>query len=150
MACHSAGMRNEQLVSATAEQIIRDASDRILTPAEGECLACFVDRQLAEFQCDGTRRFIKGYRATRAPRATALLRKLADRGACCCDCELLMNAYQPHRRLWTRPHRYDVDGIGFDAPAEPPAKMPPCAGVRRGSTQPCDNWTAIPRMSYPW
>jgi hypothetical protein len=53
----------------------------------------------------------------RAPRATALVDRLAWRGGCCCDCEIILNVYT-------------------DYPATD--RILPCAGVSRaGSTQPC-------------
>ncbi|MBS1907488.1 MAG: DUF2695 domain-containing protein [Actinobacteria bacterium] len=107
-----------QQIYLDAEQIVRALSEELLAPRDGECLVCFVDRQLTEHGCDGTRRFALHFRGIRAPRATALERTLSEKGACCCDCEIYANAYERVR--------------GTDAE--------PCRGVARGSAQPCTLW----------
>jgi hypothetical protein len=58
-----------------------------------------------------------------------------------CDCEIFMNGFAPIDALWT-PSRWERDEHGFDryVDAVPPQKMPPCLGVRRGSTRPCALW----------
>lgn len=78
------------------------------------------------------------YRDERAPRATALDTRLAAIGACCCDCEIMMNGYVPARHLWMFP-----DGPQGDP--EFPREMPPCHGVRRGTIRPCENWIRYDR-----
>ncbi len=107
-----------QQIDLEAERIVRALSEELLAPRDGECLVCFVDRQLAEHGCNGTHRFALHFRDLRAPRATALARSLSEKGACCCDCEIFMNAYERVR----------------GAAAEP------CRGVRQGSVQPCVLW----------
>lgn len=130
-----------EAISEIAEQIVHEAGEAISTPRVGECLACYVIRQLDEFGCDNTRRFILAYRDRCAPRATALLTRLAEMGACCCDCELLHNAYDLHDSLWRSPEAdADADDDEEWDDREWPQQMPPCRGVRRGSTQPCGNW----------
>ena len=74
---------------------------------------------LDEFGCDNKLRWVGRWRDACAPRATALERKLSDRGGFC-DCEVAFNVY-PDQML-----------LEEDVP------RPPCAGVsRRGSTAPC-------------
>lgn len=132
---------DRELIENEAEQILLESSHALLTPKPGECLVCYVDRQVAEFGCDNTHRFAAAYRDLAAPRATALLRRLAALGACCCDCEMFMNAFHPASRLWTGGYwQPGSDGYDTWVDAEPPARMPSCTGVRRGSVQPCANW----------
>ena len=120
----------EKLIDEEAEQIVRELSQKLFDIEPAECLICYVDRQLSQFGCDGTHRFTLHYRDRAAPRATALLRNLSQMGACCCDCEILYNAYQRVREL---------------REAE---ETPRCLGVRRGSTQPCGRWFRIGRRGY--
>lgn len=105
-------------IEIEAEQIVRALSEELFAPRDGECLVCFVDRQLTAHGCNGTHRFTEHYREVRAPRATALLRRLSQQGACCCDCEIFLNAYELVR--------------ADDASS--------CGGVRSGSVQPCARW----------
>ncbi|NYJ19819.1 DUF2695 domain-containing protein [Glaciibacter psychrotolerans] len=128
-------------ITEEAEQILRDAAETMSAPRGGECLVCFVIRQLDEFGCDNSHRFVLRYRERCAPRASSLLTRLSDMGACCCDCELTLNAYDLHDSLW-KPRQGNLDSDGDDEvrDREWPEEMPPCQGVRRGSTQPCANW----------
>lgn len=145
MVRHTVGMEPE-LITERAEQIVRDAAEAFRNPGPGECLACFTARQLDAFGCDGTHRFAVHFRDRTAPRATALLRRLAAMGACCCDCEMFMNAYEPAARLWTpgrRTSREDEDGVEEWEDPQPPSTLPACSTVPRGSTAPCDNWNRI-------
>lgn len=136
-------------ITEQAERILHDAASTLITPTAGECLACFVARQLDEFGCDNTHRFAAHYRDSVAPRATALLARLSAMGACCCDCEMFMNTYQPATRFWTQAHESaDSDDCDEWADPEPPDTMPPCATTRRGSTKPCANWERIFRSRY--
>lgn len=109
----------DQRIAEEAEYIVQSLAEELLEPRGGECLLCYVADQLDEFGCDGTHRFSQRYQERVAPRATALLRRLGRRGAYC-DCEIFLNA--------------------FDACGGEPETLPPCAGVRRGSTQPCRLW----------
>jgi hypothetical protein len=137
------------LITERAERILNDVASTLMTPAAGECLVCFVARQLDEFGCNGTHRFASQYQERAAPRATALLARLSAMGACCCDCEMYMNAYEPARRLWTQAHKFvdsdDVDSDDCDGwtNVEPPDTVPPCETTRWGSTKPCANWQRI-------
>jgi hypothetical protein len=140
-------------ITEQAERILHDVASTLMTPAAGECLVCFVARQLDEFGCNGTHRFASHYRDRSAPRATALLARLSAMGACCCDCEMFVNTYEPAPRLWTQAHRSvdskDVDSDDGDecTDAKPPDTMPPCETTRRGSTKPCANWERVSRSS---
>lgn len=131
---------NDELIEAEALEIIMEASDALLTPHPNECLLCYVFRELAQFGCNGQHRFSMYYRDARAPRATALYRRLARKGACCCDCELFLNTYclAPHvapNGEAALEYRYHLPVEGLEV-----RPIPPCAGVRHGSTQPCSNW----------
>lgn len=124
-------MTSDSLIVDEAETLLRRLSDQLTMPSEGECLCCFVARQLDEFGCNGTHRHAERYRDLKAPRATALKDRMSRVGACCCDCELFLNGYR---------NRSDPsDDEDFDVEAAVPP-IPPCAGVRRGSIQPCANW----------
>lgn len=131
-------------ITERAERILHDAAATLMTPTAGECIVCFVARQLDEFGCDGTHRFVSHYRNSVAPRATALLARLSAMGACCCDCEMFTNSYELAARLWTREQELlaTEDG-GERVTPEPPDTMPPCGTTRRGSTNACANWERI-------
>lgn len=133
-------------IAEEAENIVNEAVLALITPWVGECLACYVARQLNQFGCDSTHRFALYYRDMCAPGATALLDRLAAMGACCCDCEMLLNAYEIAERFW-KPGTWlpGTDGGGEWREPEPPEKDPPCWGVRRGSTKPCTIWERIVR-----
>jgi len=99
-----------------AERELAELSQRLTEPGERECLRCYLMRMVTAFGCDNTHRWAARWRDLRAPRASALLDRLADLGGCC-DCEVLFNVY---------PNYPEADQIL------------PCAGVwRAGSTQPC-------------
>jgi hypothetical protein len=115
-----------------AESFTARVADELLAVRPRECIACYVLRMLYRYDCNGTRRFAVHWRDRRAPRASALERRLASMGGCCCDCELLLNVWTTNAALdvWDPLlHRY-----------EPPTRMPPCAGARPRSTRPCGNW----------
>lgn len=99
-----------------AEQFVRSLAATLTEPLTGECLACYLDRLLRSAPCDGTLRLAQRYRDALAPRATALERRMHDRGGCC-DCEILWNVY--------------------NAKSD---EVHPCRRVRRGSTEPCSLW----------
>ena len=96
---------------------------------------CYVYRML-EFGCTGLR-WAERYRNLRAPRATALHRRLMSKGAGC-DCEIFMNGWSLRRtyQLW------DPETEEYSYPEE----LPACQGVRAGSVQPCGLWTT----HYRW
>jgi hypothetical protein len=128
-----------------AEGLVRELAAELTRVRPGECLCCYVARQLDEYPCDGTHRHAYRFRDTSAPRASALRDRLSRVGACCCDCELFLNGYQLHSRFSTPVLRVvnDDDDDEDDEVAALPAPLPPCAGVRRGSVQPCGNWARI-------
>jgi hypothetical protein len=113
-------------IDQEAEAIVRAVASGTTMPHPGECLACFVARMLEEFGCDCTLRFARHYRDLRAPRASALERKLGSAGGFC-DCEIFLNGLRRADRSWED----DLSG---------PPSLAPCRGVRRGSTQPCGLW----------
>ncbi len=99
-----------------AEQELAEFSRRLADPRPRECLRCYLMRMLAAFGCDNTHRWTIRWRELRAPHATALLERLAERGGFC-DCEVIMNVYPDY-----------PEGAG----------ILPCAGVSRaGSTEHC-------------
>ena len=104
---------------ADAVEVELTRLSRLLTePGQRECLRCYLVRMLGEFGCDNTHRWTRRWRDARAPLATALIGRLQQSGACCCDCEVIFNVF----------------------PDYPDVNRPlPCAGVSRsGSTRPCD------------
>jgi len=117
-------------IDLQAERLLRRSADALTTPRAGECLCCFVVRMLDDYGCDCTLRFAKRYRDLAAPRASALERRLGQMGGFC-DCEIFLNGMRPGDHLCT----YDEDGEGTGATV--PVT---CAGVRKGSTQPCRHW----------
>ncbi|WP_026556287.1 DUF2695 domain-containing protein [Arthrobacter sp. 35W] len=119
------------------EAELREVSVALTIPRSHECLACYVHRML-EFGCHGTQWMLR-YQELRAPRATALERRMALLGGYC-DCELMMNVFDPNPRFFAT----DDHGEVIDQP------MLACFGVRVGSTQPCSLWLGLPRpYGYP-
>jgi hypothetical protein len=142
---------------ADAEHELRLLASALTDPRERECLLCYVHRML-EHGCDGTHRWATRFRDQRAPRVQGLVRRLSSMGACCCDCEIFMNAYEPVRQLWTVPpagtsadaaeaEDEDEDEGGKDQ-LVPPGELPPCHGVRAGSTQGCAHWVRQRRRAW--
>ena len=117
---------------AALEQELQSLASDLTEPREGECVLCYVNRML-EFGCFG-HRWTSRYRELRAPRATALERRMGDRGGYC-DCEIFMNAYELDRRLLLR---REISECDYEW--EYPDPMPGCHGVRAGSSQPCTLW----------
>lgn len=123
-----------------AERILADASVILLDPDSGECLLCYVHRMLMEYGCNCRLRFAGHYRDVRAPRATALERRLGQSGGHC-DCEVFLNSYELRLEYWLPmviKEREDEDQDPEDATG--PSPLPMCRGVRGGSTQPCSLW----------
>jgi hypothetical protein len=116
------------------ERELRHLSVELTQPKLGECMHCYVYRML-EFGCTGLR-WAERYRNLRAPRATALHRRLMSKGAGC-DCEIFMNGWSLRRtyQLW------DPETEEYSYPEE----LPACQGVRAGSVQPCGLWTTHSR-----
>lgn len=126
-------------IDLEAERILRRAAHALTSVRPGECVTCYVARMLDDFGCDTTLRFARSYRDRHAPRATGLERRLGQAGGFC-DCEIFLNGWSPHPRFWTPRREFEEDGIVMQSDPEPPNPLPPCAGVRRGSTRPCANW----------
>ena len=103
----------------------------VAAPWPVECLACYVWRMLDELGCNATLRWSRRWRDARAPRATALERRLSKAGGFC-DCELFLNVWVPRTSPAPRAAR-ETSSEAF---------RQPCRGVRRGSSQPCDLWVA--------
>jgi Protein of unknown function (DUF2695) len=114
------------------EQELRSLSAELTLPRERECVLCYVYRML-DFGCSG-HTWTARYRDLRASRATALERRMSDRGGYC-DCEIFMNAYELDRGLLVR-HEDSECEVDWRYP-DP---MPVCGGVRAGSSQPCTLW----------
>jgi hypothetical protein len=115
-----------------AEAALREVLRELTDPLPRECLFCYVYRML-EFGCPPDRlTWARRWRDLRAPRARGLERRLQARGGFC-DCEIFLNGW--------RPSDLELDENGDDVR---PAAMPPCRGVRRGSTQPCPLWVPKP------
>jgi hypothetical protein len=121
-------MSSTRTIADEAEAFVRRTQAEITKPREGECLCCYVIRLLDEFPCDNQLRHALHYRDVVAPRATGLAARLGRIGGYC-DCEVFMNGYE-------------LRGEDPEAPCE---VLPMCAGVRRGSVQPCGNWVRIER-----
>jgi len=81
---------SELTIDQEAEQLVRAATDQLMQPHPGECLACFVARMLDTIGCDTSLRFACHYRDRVAPRSTALERRLGDLGGFC-DCEIFLS-----------------------------------------------------------
>lgn len=137
-------MDSESLVTDT-ESELRALSSALTDPHEGECLLCYVHRMLP-LGCTGLR-WATRYRDLRASRATALERRLGEKGGFC-DCEILLNAFEPAPELWTPDHEVDADGETRHVESDWPEQMPPCRGVRAGSTQGCTLWVRQRRGAY--
>ena len=122
---------------ADTERELRVLSTALTDLREGECLLCYVHRML-EYGCTGLR-WAARYRDLRAPRATALEQRLGQKGGFC-DREIFLNGYEPAPELWTPEREVDEDGHTYHVEAVPPDQLPPCRGVRAGSTQGCTLW----------
>jgi hypothetical protein len=145
------GMTAELPIVVEAERLVQRLSDALTRPRAGECLCCYVARMLDEFPCDGTHRHALRYRDATAPRATALSSRLRSVGACCCDCEVFLNGYQPRSPARGYFGEDDLDDEYDDCDDDPgdavplTAVLPTCEGVRRGSVRPCAAWMRIRR-----
>jgi hypothetical protein len=123
-----------------AERILADASVILLDPDLGECLLCYVHRMLEEYGCNCRLRFAGHYRDVRAPRATALERRLGLSGGYC-DCEIFLNSYDLRLEYWLPMVVMEEDGDEYREAATGPTPLPLCRGARAGSTQPCSLWS---------
>jgi hypothetical protein len=108
----------EDNIARAVETELMELSGLLTEPGEHECLRCFLLRMIHEFGCDGHHRWTIRWRDARAPRARGLVRKLQRLGACCCDCEVLLNVF---------PDYPETD------------ELLPCAGQSQpGSAAPCN------------
>jgi hypothetical protein len=114
-----------------AELFTARLADELVAVRARECVACYVLRMVHQFGCAQGLRFTLRWRDERAPRATALPRRLVGMGATC-DCELLFNVWEPSAAI-------SVWNSVVGRP-EPPPRMPPCTGHRPRSTRACGNW----------
>lgn len=117
-------------VQGQVERELLTVADALATPLPVECLLCYVWRMLDAYGCNATLRWSRRWRDAKAPRATALERRLARRGGFC-DCEIFLNGWD------SRSRGYAVAG---EPAVGPPEQLLVCAGVRRGSAQPCERW----------
>lgn len=113
-----------QDVAGMMELELRRLSARLTSSRAGECVLCYTQRMLLEFDCDGTLRWSGRWRDAHVPTATALEVRLAARGGHC-DCEIFWNVYQPQVDPVTGVQGWPDAG---------------CAGIRAGSTLPCAWW----------
>lgn len=125
-------------VVTEAEAIVNSSRAALQSACPDECLFCYVARMIGEQGCDCTLRFARAYRDSRAPRATALEKRLGAAGGFC-DCEIFLNGFEPSdaaHGAWVV-----LAGLHGD-PTEPDRghELLPCGGVRSGSTQPCIWW----------
>jgi hypothetical protein len=127
-------MSIEMPIVTEAESLVRELAEQLTVVRPNECLCCYVWRMLGDSPCNGTHRHAERYRDVRAPRATALRARLGRVGACCCDCEIFMNGYT------LRAGRDVLEQVDAGL-----AQLPECAGVRRGTVQPCENWMRMTR-----
>ena len=134
---------NPSSIVEDTERELRELATRITTPAPGECLLCFVHRAL-DLGCDNTLRWASRFRDLMAPRASGLERRLGSVGGYC-DCEIFLNGFELAEEHWHRPPPTVRDGIEWLEDPSYPDPMPPCRGVRRGSTQGCALWVRLRR-----
>jgi hypothetical protein len=130
---------DELTIDEEAELLLATAAEQLTGVRGQECLFCYVARMLDEHGCDTTLRFVSNYREQRAPRATALERRMGAMGGYC-DCELFLNGMTLDHSLRT----YDEESDEWLSPEV----LPSCRGVRRGSTQSCGVW--VRRRRWGW
>jgi hypothetical protein len=133
----------ENTIVDVAEAELRELACRLTTPASGECLLCYVHRML-EFGCNNQLRWACRFRNLQAPRATGLEVRLGRIGGYC-DCEIFLNGFELAPELWVRPEPVEDGGIVFQEDPHYPDALPPCRGVRRGSTRGCALWVRLRR-----
>lgn len=139
------GVMNPESLVRDTEQELRVLATALTDPHEGECLLCYVHRML-EHGCTGLR-WAARYRDLRAPRATALERRLGQKGGFC-DCEIFLNGYELAPEHWTPARDYEEGGVSYYVEPQPPDPLPACRGVRAGSTQGCTLW--VRQRHWSW
>ncbi len=123
---------SETSVAAGAEHYLAAVVER--EPQDRECLVCFVARLVEEFGCDSSLLWARRFRDLRSPSATSLEQRYVER-LVVCDCLVVSEAHQPVRELMVRDVHTDE--------LEWPARLPPCAGVRRTNTRACAHWDRL-------
>lgn len=106
-------------------------------PREGECVLCFVARMVDDVGCDGTLRWVHGFRDVRVPGASGLERRLGRSATC--DCRTVQRGFVLVRELWERDVHTDELRL--------PDRRPACAEVPASSTRPCRCWERAPRRT---
>lgn len=76
----------------TLEHELQLLAEALVAPRPGECLWCYLHRMLDEHGCAGHRFTRRWARGRRRGTEDGLVRWASDRGGCCCDCEVVMNA----------------------------------------------------------
>jgi hypothetical protein len=130
----------DMTIDEEAELYLAETAEQLTGVRDQECLFCYVARMLGEHGCDTSLRFVRRYRDARAPRASAIERRMREMGGFC-DCEIFLNGMTLESSLRT----YDEEAGEWLSPEFPP---PSCRGVRRGSTQSCAIWAR--RSSWRW
>lgn len=136
-------------VDVAVERELRALAATLTDPLPRECLLCYVARMLVQSGCRTTLRFAPHHRDLRAPRVAGLEARLGGRGGFC-DCEILLNGYELKRSMlnevgWLCPSVDHSDGDCFACDDALSTMPPPCAGVRKGSTQGCRYWEPLRR-----
>lgn len=107
----------------------RRLTSSLMTPHYKECLVCFLVRAVPMLEPVGFA-MTRIFRDSNAPRATGLGTRLGQLGIHS-DAHLLQWGVVTDEGIWEVPRCPDC-GI--------PEGAPPCRGVRKGSTQPCELW----------
>jgi hypothetical protein len=76
-----------------AEAEVARVAVALTAPADEECLYCYLRRMLTEFGCANDHRFTRRWAHGRKVRGRPVLRWAQDTGACCCDCEVILNSF---------------------------------------------------------
>jgi hypothetical protein len=121
----------------------------LAAPRAGECLLCYAYRMMNSQGCDGTLRWAKQWRDLRAPRHTALERRLGSSGGYC-DCEIFLNGWTASPVVTRTGPGSETDDDDeedeYDVEDEVwPDPMPACRGGRHKSPEPCPLWLPRPR-----
>ncbi len=85
-------MSGDQDAAVAAEEHVRQVSDELTTPRAQECLLCYLQRMVHQFNCDGTLRWSQRWGHSQRPKRFS--RKRLERGGGYCDCEVIMNVFR--------------------------------------------------------
>lgn len=116
-------------VETEVDRQFRRLASSLMTPRHNECLVCFLVRAVPMLEPDGFA-MTRIFRDSNASRATGLGARLVQLGIHS-DTHLLQWGVVANEAIWEVP-RCPECGI--------PEGAPPCCGVRKGSTQPCELW----------